>query len=161
MAKTEMGKKKCSSTNITKPKKVRLQKAAKWVENYKGQHVVRSYRKQFHVDILTAISDLQEVGIKFSEEYISSVKKSEEKRIQLRKLKKEQKKLQDLYPNSNDVFAYIAGYTSGGAPFGTTWEELGLEPYASEKELEEAYEKQWEAGMNSSFSEEEYEDLPF
>ena len=24
---------------------------------------------------------------------------------------------------------YIAGYTSGGAPYGVTWEEMGLEPY--------------------------------
>lgn len=25
---------------------------------------------------------------------------------------------------SDEHFAYIAGYTSGGAPFGTTWEEM-------------------------------------
>ena len=34
----------------------------------------------------------------------------------------------------------IAGYTEGGAPYGITWEELGLKPYASEEELMEAYE---------------------
>lgn len=31
----------------------------------------------------------------------------------------------------NDMFFYIAGYTSGGAPYGVTWEEMDLEPYES------------------------------
>ena len=31
----------------------------------------------------------------------------------------------------NDMFFYIAGYTSGGAPYGVTWEEMGLAPYES------------------------------
>lgn len=26
-------------------------------------------------------------------------------------------------------FYFIAGYTSGGAPYGMTWEEMGLEPW--------------------------------
>lgn len=34
----------------------------------------------------------------------------------------------------DDTFHYIAGYTSGGAPYGVTWEEMGLEPW---QELEE------------------------
>jgi hypothetical protein len=29
----------------------------------------------------------------------------------------------------NDDFFFIAGYTSGGAPYGVTWEEMGLEPW--------------------------------
>ena len=29
----------------------------------------------------------------------------------------------------NDRFFFIAGYTSGGAPYGVTWEEMGLEPW--------------------------------
>ena len=34
----------------------------------------------------------------------------------------------------DDTIFYIAGYTSGGAPYGVTWEEMGLEPW---QELEE------------------------
>ena len=41
---------------------------------------------------------------------------------------------------SDECFAFIAGHTEGGAPYGITWEELGLKPYASEEELMEAYE---------------------
>ena len=32
----------------------------------------------------------------------------------------------------DDRFYFIAGYTSGGAPYGVTWDEMGLEPYESE-----------------------------
>ena len=35
----------------------------------------------------------------------------------------------------DDTFFYIVGYTSGGAPYGVTWEEMGLEPW---QDLEEA-----------------------
>lgn len=29
----------------------------------------------------------------------------------------------------DDRFFFIAGYTSGGAPYGVTWEEMGLKPW--------------------------------
>ena len=36
--------------------------------------------------------------------------------------------------NQDDTFFYIAGYTSGGAPYGVTWEELGLKPWQALEE---------------------------
>ena len=40
-----------------------------------------------------------------------------------------QMEMDELYGEScDDRFAYIAGYTSGGAPYGTTWEEMGIDP---------------------------------
>ncbi len=57
-------------------------------------------------------------------------------------MEKERKAQQEenfLYENSDDIFAFIAAYTGGGVPFGITWEELGLESYASYEELMEAY----------------------
>lgn len=33
----------------------------------------------------------------------------------------------------DDTFFFIAGYTSGGAPYGLTWEEMGLEPWEDTK----------------------------
>ncbi len=54
------------------------------------------------------------------------------------KLKREE----ELAPIEQDgTFAFIAGYTDNGVPFGTTWEELGLEPFASTDELLEAYDR--------------------
>lgn len=40
-------------------------------------------------------------------------------------MKRKRRKLKDFIdpPESDATFAFIAGYTSGGAPFGTTWEE--------------------------------------
>lgn len=34
------------------------------------------------------------------------------------------------FPEQDDTFFFIAGYTSGGVPYGVTWEEIGLEPWA-------------------------------
>lgn len=35
----------------------------------------------------------------------------------------------------DDRFFFIAGYTSGGAPYGVTWEEMGLEPWEDDLPL--------------------------
>ena len=34
-------------------------------------------------------------------------------------------------PMQDNRFFFIAGYTSGGAPYGVTWDEMGLEPWQS------------------------------
>jgi hypothetical protein len=48
---------------------------------------------------------------------------------------REQEKAEKLTrenPGQNETFAFIAGYTSGGAPYGITWEEWEqLEPGSS------------------------------
>lgn len=140
-----MGKKNKKSSK-TQRKEIRLQKARQWILTYNGtpKHMARNYRKRFHVDIITAVSDLQAVGVEFTQEYLDAVKRSEEERIRQKRLKKEQKLMEEnalLYEDSDDIFAFIAGYTSGGVPYGTTWEELGLEPYASYEELMDAYDR--------------------
>ena len=40
-----------------------------------------------------------------------------------------QKQKEIPLPEQDDTFFFIAGYTSGGAPYGVTWEEMGLEPW--------------------------------
>lgn len=40
-----------------------------------------------------------------------------------RKKHKDQEKEASLWEESDETFAYIAGYTSGGVPYGVTWEE--------------------------------------
>ena len=40
------------------------------------------------------------------------------------KRKKKKEVSEDNSFESNDTFAFIAGYTSGGAPYGITWEEM-------------------------------------
>ncbi len=138
-----MGRKNKASSK-TMRKEIRLQKARQWVLTYNGtpKHMAKNYRKRFHVDINTALSDLQAIGVEFTQEYLDAVKRSEEERIRQKHAKKRQKLMEEaalLYADSDDRFAFIAGYTSGGMPYGTTWEELGLEPYASYEQLMEAY----------------------
>ena len=43
--------------------------------------------------------------------------------------KKKKKQVFEPLLEQNDDFFFIAGYTSGGAPYGVTWEEMGLEPW--------------------------------
>jgi hypothetical protein len=51
-----------------------------------------------------------------------------------KKTKKEQVDTVKKYREwQNDTFCYIAGYTSGGVPYGITWEEMDLKPYYQNK----------------------------
>lgn len=83
------------------------------------------------------------------------------------KKKKHQNDMEEFLPDSDEIFAFIAGYTSGGAAFGITWEELGLRPFASPEEIDKAYERYDNGELNEGYSllEEDVlddiEDLPF
>lgn len=154
-----MGRKK-SGTTKTQRKEIRLQKARQWILSYDGtpKHMAKHYRKRFHVDITTAVRDLQDIGVEFTQEYLDAVKRSEEERIRQKRLEKERKVQQEqdfLYEDSDDVYAFIAGYTGGGVPYGITWEELGLEPYASYEELMEAYDRRDRQREDGMFEEDE------
>lgn len=107
----------------TKKRAQRLQSARIWIIKYEGKNIVKGYTKHFAVDIMCAIAELQLLGHKFTDEYINSVRKN----IESKKIKQREKKEKDLegllYSDSDDTFYFIAGYTSGGAPYGITWEE--------------------------------------
>lgn len=139
-------KKKKNNSKKTYKKEIRIIKAKQWLITYEGsqRHIVRNYKKLFRVDIITAAKELQELGVVFSKEYLIDMEISEKSRIMKRAKDKEEKKQRELeenYCDSDDTFSFIAGYTSGGAPFGITWEDLDLEPYASNEEIEEKYSK--------------------
>ena len=51
------------------------------------------------------------------------------RRARKRKAQKQQEQDGSLSNWQDDRFFFIAGYTSGGAPYGVTWEEMGLEPW--------------------------------
>ena len=40
----------------------------------------------------------------------------------------ERERVVKLYEDCDDRFAFIAGYTDGGAPYGVMWEEVGIDP---------------------------------
>jgi hypothetical protein len=115
----------------TEKQETRLRKARQWVLTYEGSHIVRAYRKRFGVDVICAIADMETIGA-LSPDKLAAMKRGEEIRLQ-KKREERAEKLQcefaERWSDSNDTFFYIAGYTSGGAPYGVTWEEMGLTPY--------------------------------
>ena len=83
------------------------------------------------MDSMTAVKDLQELGVNYTQEQLDNIKQAEEERLKQKRLQKEKKKrekYETIYEDCDDRFAFIAGYTSGGAPYGTTWEEMGIDP---------------------------------
>lgn len=127
----------------TKPERreQRLRKAHQWVLSYTGSHIVRAYRKRFKVDVSCALNDLEAVGA-LSPEKLEMLKHAEGIRLQQKQKERELKREQafhDRFPNSDDTFYFIAGYTSGGVPYGVTWDEMGLEPYESPDDTDEAF----------------------
>ena len=111
----------------------RIRRARQWLTTYEGspKKITKHYRERFHLDTMTAIRDLQEIGVEFTQEYLDAVKHSEEERIRQKHAKeaaKRQSELAEEYSDCDGRFAYIAGYTDGGAPFGLTWEEIGIDP---------------------------------
>jgi len=120
----------------TLPTGRRMVKGKQWVSSYTGQHIVKAYRKQFGVDRMTAINDLHSIGVIDDQEF-ERLRKTEEERIATLRKQREEKALkawQKTHEDQDSRFYFIAGYTSGGAPFGVTWEEMGLEPWGEFEE---------------------------
>lgn len=122
--------------NVPKAMKreTRLKHGALWVHNYSGQHIVRDYRKKFKLDPSATLSDLHELGVLDDAKY-AQMQDAEDKRLKALKGRKKSKEV-DIWEHSDDRFFFIAGYTSGGAAYGVTWEEMGLEPYEMPKGID-------------------------
>ena len=121
----------------------RKAKAEKWVAEYDGTpyggDIIKAYRKKFAVDRMKAVAELQLLGVSLTKEQIdrekAAVKAYQELQMAKkakRKKNREQKRMKMDNPifheDQDDIFYYIAGYTSGGAPYGVTWEEMGFKP---------------------------------
>lgn len=120
------------------PQAVRLEKARKWLDAYEGQNVLKDYRKKFAVDRLKSIEELQLLGLTFTPEQIAREQQAVEARIRQEQAKKAKRRARrkaakqppsPFHEDQDDRFYFIAGYTSGGAPYGVTWEEMGLSPW--------------------------------
>ncbi len=126
----------------------RKAKAEKWVSEYDGTpyggDIIKAYRKKFAVDRMKAVAELQMLGVSLTKEQIDREKAAvkayqdiqrakKAKRKRLREQRKMQKSDIADYLEQDDRFYYIAGYTSGGAPYGVTWEEMGMSPYTEDE----------------------------
>jgi len=103
----------------------RLVSARKWLATQKGRKpvaIANSYRKWYGVDWLCAIRELTSLGILFPEAWVSQLKQSLENALPAKARRKENQGIANQPPHEgNGDFAFIAGYTDGGAPYGVTW----------------------------------------
>jgi hypothetical protein len=112
----------------TPKREKRLSSAKNWIKTYSGQNIVKGYSKKYSVYKLCAIKELRMIGVEISEEYerqlINSMEALRQQRLSFKK--KQEDELNTLCEvESDENFAMIIGYTSGGFPYGVTHEEMG------------------------------------
>ena len=66
----------------------------------------------------------------------------------------------ELYSDMDGRFAIIAGYTPGGAPYGVTWEEVGVDSELPFEEKVRLYMKQMD-GSAEELTVDDSDELPF
>ncbi len=121
----------------------RKAKAEKWMAEFDGTpyggDIIKAYRKKFAVGRMKAVAELQMLRVSLTKEQIDREKAAvkayqdiqrakKAKRKKIREQKRIQKDNPIFHEDQDDIFYYIAGYTSGGAPYGVTWEEMGFKP---------------------------------
>ena len=105
----------------------RLSRGKNWMNTYQGENIIEDYRKRYGVDLLCAVVELRMLGADISEDYEYQLRQEEEyrrvsKKSKGRKNNQQQEEFLDGF--SDETFAFIAGYTYGGVPFGLKWEEV-------------------------------------
>jgi len=106
----------------------RLQSARHWLATQTGRtpvQIAKSYRKRYGVDWPCAIHELAQLGIRLDVAWVAQLNRSLEGSCRTRR--QTAGAIQALaigeQSDSNEEFAYIAGYTPNGVPFGVTWDE--------------------------------------
>lgn len=102
----------------------RLQSGKHWLSTLepglKYISIVKRYKKKYKVDIICAIIELKKLGVQIPDEYLINIKKQKE----VERINKKDKQEIFEYEDNDDIFFYIAGYTSGGMPYGITYDEI-------------------------------------
>ena len=100
-------------------RETRIQSARHWLQTYTGKNIIRGYCKWFGVDPLAAVIELRQLGVP-----ITSTKEAELRRLAVRKATAPKIRKLAETPDSDGTFAFIAGCTPAGFPYGITREEL-------------------------------------
>ena len=107
----------------------RLQSARSWLAAQRGrpaERIARSYRKRYGVDWSCAIAELSVLGIAFDPKWREQLDRTLEGAKRTKACRQEEQAAARAcpeFPDSDEHFAFIAGFTDGGAAFGTTWAE--------------------------------------
>ena len=115
-------------------RQARLESAGSWLMKFSGKNVVRSYANWFGVDLLCAAKELSLCGVAVDPAYVAQFETTFASRSNRRQ------KQPVAEPQSvgygvdwDENFAYIAGRTEAGFPYGITWEELEADTTAEER----------------------------
>jgi len=106
----------------------RLQSARHWLATQTGPtpvQIAKSYRKRYGVDWPCAILELSQLGILFDSAWITQLNRCLAGSLRARRITAgaTQARAVGEPADSNEEFAYIAGYTPSRLPFGVTWNE--------------------------------------
>ena len=106
-------------------RKQRLHSAKHWLPNLKDKHIAKAYRKRYGIDWVSAFIELEMLGVKIDPTYKENVLRSVRPQVKRKKKTHLQKATteNELSFDQDENFAYIAGYTSGGIPYGITRQE--------------------------------------
>lgn len=111
----------------------RLGSARQWLSTLEDQHdsryIARAYRKRYGVNVPTAFIELEMLEVEIDPDYKRNALASEQSRIEAKRKKRlaeAEAELEWADVDYDDSFAYIVGYTSGGAAYGLTWEEWAI-----------------------------------
>ena len=98
----------------------------------------KGYEERIQRDIQSVITleTLMSKGHKKTPEEKAAVAKQKKQQMRAKRKKETRDNLAKEEILQDDRFFFIAGYTSGGAPYGVTWEEMGLKPWGNLEENE-------------------------
>ncbi len=101
----------------------RLQAAKRWIAEYRGKNLVRGYKKWFGVDDVCAVVELRMLGVDIPDARLEQARRDEQARAAHRARQTEKRSRAIDAGEWDDEFAFIAGYTEGGAPYGIRWDD--------------------------------------
>lgn len=108
-------------------------KSTSWLEKYSGKNPIAGYRRWFGVDLLCALAEIKMLGFKVPSNLEAQIRESVAQEALGRQRRKAKKAEELAKKDAEDEcflseweseFAYIAGYTSGGAPYGILKSEV-------------------------------------
>lgn len=96
-----------------------------------GKNLVRGYAKHYGVDHLCAVAELRMLGVEVDPAYVARLEATATAKAKAKRREKARATAEPRQPwdDCDGTFAHIAGYTSGGAPYGVTWEEQESPPW--------------------------------
>lgn len=132
-------------------RKDRLVAAKKWLKYYSGKRLIEDYSQWFGTNKVCTIQELEILGGKINKDLKNQIFRDHERKSKVAKRQPVEKYDEDIFASSqNGDFYFIAGYTSGGAAYGITWEQY-----------ENEFKEESDSSASEIFEYELDEEIPF